>query len=51
MDKNYLLLIELLAFGGIVLGFAFRELWLLRRDKNKSDADNGGGDDDPSKDG
>lgn len=39
--KNMLFGIEMLAFYGIILGFAFYELWKVSKltDKNKSDQD------------
>lgn len=43
MDNNSLGIIELAIFGSIALGWAFRELWLLRQPPKAKRSDEGDG--------
>lgn len=38
MSGNTIFFVELVFFHGVVLGWAFRELWTLRRDKRRDAA-------------
>lgn len=48
MKADHLFLLEVVGFGGIVLAFAFWELYALHRDKKKSRAKEAPGSSKPS---
>lgn len=43
MDWAGLIRFEFLIFFGLALGWGFRELWLLRRDRRRRESDRGDG--------